>query len=153
MALAKRTSARVRCINVGDGMQHGVAMARDGRCARCCGWSSAGNIMRGSKKRSAALAGIGLQAGRQGSSQARVTASKFTDGMKERLRELVRTRAPEAGVVSYPRGIVRRTSERRQQELVLVTLVEGPCEPDSFIAEENARCGGASLRIVKPASE
>ncbi len=109
--------------------------------------------MRGSKKRSAALAGIGLQAGRQGSSQARVTASKFTDGMKERLRELVRTRAPEADVVSYLRSIVRRTSERRQQELVLVTLVEGPCEPDSFIAEENARCGGASLRIVKPTSE
>ncbi len=136
--MTRDSKPRTRCINAGDGVRHGVPMARDGRCAACFGRLSSGNTVSGRKKRKAALAGIGLASALSSKPRVRVKSSKVTDGIAARLRTLLQTAASEATVVSYLRGVVRKTVVRRGGELVLVTLVECPCERDSFIAEENA---------------
>ena len=151
--MTRDSKPRTRCINAGDGVRHGVPMARDGRCAACCGRLSSGNTVSGRKKRKAALAGIGLASALSSKPRVRVMSSKVTDCIVARLRTLLQTAASEATVVSYLRGVVRKTVVRRGGELVLVTLVECPCERDSFIAEENALCGGASLRMVEPSND
>ncbi len=114
---------------------------------------SSGNRSRGSRKRSAAFAGIGLQQRRGRGRAVAVTEAGIAERMRRRLEELVRSAAPESEVAKYLRGVARDTRKRRSSVLVCVTLVEGPAEVDSVIAAENSRSGGASLRIIEPSAE
>ncbi len=108
---------------------------------------SSGNSSRGSRERSAALAGIGLQQRRGRGRPVAVAEAGIAERMRRRLEELVRSAAPESEVAKYLRGVARDTRKRRSSVLVCVTLVEGPAEVDSVIAE------GASLRIIEPSAE
>ena len=143
-----------RCKNK-EQVCHSKKCVRSGKyagvCYACCARLGAGNRNKGITKRRAALKGMGMKMNPE-----RKTVSNASTGFeahREKLLEMIQNNEETCAFDRYASMIVEKALRDRTQDLQRMTVVEGPCEPDSSIAQANADLMGASLRIVEPTEE
>ena len=77
-------------------------------------------------------------------------ACKGFESVGHHLTQMLQRAEPASSISKYARSVLQRVHKRRSNEKILVTLIEGPSFPGSYLARVNAEVGGASLRIVEP---